>query len=47
MIGDRHDELVAAFKAANSSTAENTAKFPGFKLHAGTERYLREKGLLK
>jgi len=47
VIGDRHDELVAAFKAANSSTAENTAKFPGFKLHAGTERYLREKGLLK
>jgi len=39
--------MVAAFKAANSSTAENTAKYPGFKLHPGTERYLREKGLLK
>lgn len=47
VIGDRHDELVASFKAANSSTAENTAKYPGFKLHPGTERYLREKGLLK
>jgi TRAP transporter TAXI family solute receptor len=47
VIGDRHDELVASFKAANSSTAANTAKYPGFKLHAGTERYLREKGLLK
>jgi TRAP-type uncharacterized transport system substrate-binding protein len=39
--------LVAAFKAANSSTAENTAKYPGFPLHPGTARYLREKGLLK
>jgi len=46
-LGDRHDEMVAAFKAANSSTAENTAKFPGFKLHPGTARYLKEKGLLK
>jgi TRAP transporter TAXI family solute receptor len=45
--GDHHDEMVAGFKAANSSTAENTAKYPGFKLHPGTERYLREKGLLK
>jgi TRAP transporter TAXI family solute receptor len=47
VLGDRHDEMVAAFKAANSSTAENTAKFPGFKLHPGTQRYLQEKGLLK
>jgi TRAP transporter TAXI family solute receptor len=47
VLGDRHDEMVAAFKAANSSTAENTAKYPGFKLHPGTERYLKEKGLLK
>jgi len=47
VLGDHHDEMVAAFKAANSSTAENTAKYPGFKLHPGTERYLREKGLLK
>jgi TRAP transporter TAXI family solute receptor len=47
VLGDKHDELAAAFKAANSSTAENTAKFPGFKLHPGTERYLREKGLIK
>jgi len=47
VLGDRHDEMVAAFKAANSSTAENTARFPGFKLHPGTERYLKEKGLLK
>jgi len=46
-LGDRHDEMVAAFKAANSSTAENTAKYPGFKLHPGTARYLKEKGLLK
>ncbi|MSP88973.1 MAG: TAXI family TRAP transporter solute-binding subunit [Alphaproteobacteria bacterium] len=47
VIGDHHDELVASFRAANSSTSANTAKYPGFKLHAGTERYLREKGLLK
>jgi TRAP transporter TAXI family solute receptor len=47
VLGDHHDEMVAAFKAANSSTAANTAKYPGFKLHPGTERYLREKGLLK
>jgi TRAP transporter TAXI family solute receptor len=47
VLGDHHDEMVAAFKAANSSTAENTAKYPGFRLHPGTERYLREKGLLK
>ena len=47
VLGDHHDEMVAAFKAANSSTAENTAKYPGFKLHPGTERYLKEKGLLK
>src|SRR5262245_14572842 len=38
VLGDKHDEMVAAFKAANSSTAENTAKYPGFKLHPGTER---------
>ena len=47
VLGEHHDEMVAAFKAANSSTAENTAKYPGFKLHPGTERYLKEKGLLK
>jgi TRAP transporter TAXI family solute receptor len=47
VLGDHHDEMVAAFKAANSSTAENTAAYPGFKLHPGTERYLKEKGLLK
>jgi len=47
VLGDHHDEMVAAFKAANSSTAENTAKYPGFKLHPGAERYLKEKGLLK
>ena len=47
VLGDHHDEMVAGFKAANSSTAENTAKYPGFKLHPGTERYLCEKGLLK
>jgi len=47
VIGDKYEELVAAFKAANSSTAENTAKYPGFPLHPGTARYLREKGLLK
>lgn len=47
VIGEKHDELVASFRAANSSTAENTAKFPGFPLHPGAERYLREKGLMK
>jgi TRAP transporter TAXI family solute receptor len=47
VLGEKHAELVAAFRAAASSTAENTAKYPGFKLHPGTERYLKEKGLLK
>ena len=47
VLGDHHDDMVAAFKAANSSTVENTAKYPGFKLHPGTERHLKEKGLLK
>jgi TRAP transporter TAXI family solute receptor len=47
VIGENHAELVAAFRAANTSTAENTAKYPGFPLHPGTARYLREKGLLK
>lgn len=47
VLGDKHAEMVAAFKPSNSSTAENTATFPGFKLHSGTARYLREKGLLK
>ena len=47
VIGENHADLVAAFRAANTSTAENTAKYPGFPLHPGTARYLREKGLLK
>jgi TRAP transporter TAXI family solute receptor len=47
VLGEKHAELVAAFRAAASSTAENTARYPGFKLHPGTERYLKEKGLLK
>lgn len=46
-IGEKHPELVAAFRAAQTSTAENTAKYPGFKLHPVTVRYLKEKGLLK
>jgi TRAP transporter TAXI family solute receptor len=46
-IAEKHGELVAAFRAAGSSTAENTAKHPGFPLHPGTERYLRERNLLK
>lgn len=47
VIDEQHGELVASFRAANTSTAENTAKYPGFPLHPGTARYLREKGLLK
>jgi len=47
VLGEHHDELVTAFKAANSSTAEATAKYPGFQLHPGTARYLKEKGLIK
>jgi TRAP transporter TAXI family solute receptor len=47
VLDERYDELVTAFKSANSSTAENTAKYPGFKLHPGTARYLKEKGLIK
>lgn len=47
VLDERHGELVAAFRPAGTSTAANTAHYPGFKLHAGTERYLKEKGLLK
>jgi len=47
VLDEHHDELEAAFRPAATSTAENTARYPGFKLHAGTERYLKEKGLLK
>ncbi len=47
ILDQQHDKVVAALKLAASSTAENTAKYPGFKLHAGTQKYLREKGLLK
>jgi len=47
VLSERHDELVTAFKAANSSTADATAKYPGFQLHPGAVRYLKEKGLIK
>ena len=47
VLAEKHEELVAAFKAANSSTAANTAKYPGFPLHPGTAKYLKEKGLQK
>lgn len=47
ILDQQHEKVVAALKLAQSSTAENTAKYPGFKLHPGTEKYLREKGLLK
>jgi len=46
MLDEKHDELVAAFRPAGTSTAGNTARYPGFKLHPGTERYLKEKSLL-
>ena len=47
VLDERHDELVAGFRAANTSTAAATAKYPGFQLHPGTARYLKEKGLIK
>jgi TRAP transporter TAXI family solute receptor len=47
VLDERHDELVAAFKAAHSSTAAATAKDPGFQLHPGAAKYLKEKGLIK
>jgi TRAP transporter TAXI family solute receptor len=47
VLDEHHDELVTAFKSANSSTAEATAKYPGFQLHPGTARYLKEKGFIK
>lgn len=37
--------LVEMFKGAATSTAENAAKYPFFKLNAGVEKYLKEKGL--
>lgn len=47
VLEEHHDELVTAFKAANSSSALATAKDPGFQLHPGAARYLKEKGLIK
>jgi len=42
-----HKELVTAYKAAEFSTAANTAVNDYIPLHPGTRRYLVEKGLLK
>ncbi len=47
ILDEQHGKVVEALKLAASSTAGNTAKFPGFKLHPGTAKYLKEKGLLK
>jgi uncharacterized protein len=44
-LDEHHDELVATFPGAATSTAQNTADHVGFPLHPGTERYLKEKGL--
>lgn len=45
MLDEKYDELVAAFRPAATSTLANTARYPGFALHAATQRYLAEKGL--
>lgn len=45
-LDENYAELLAAFRGATTSTAENTATAIGFELHPGTERYLRERGLL-
>lgn len=45
-LAEHYDELVRTYPGAKTSTAENTAKVQGFPLHPGTERYLKEKGLL-
>ncbi|MBI3968472.1 MAG: TAXI family TRAP transporter solute-binding subunit [Chloroflexi bacterium] len=40
-------EIQKTVPNARLSTAENTAQRPGFKLHSGTERYLKERGILR
>jgi uncharacterized protein len=47
MLDEKHEELVGSFRPAATSTAANTAQYPGFALHSATQRYLTEKGLLK
>jgi TRAP transporter TAXI family solute receptor len=47
MLDEKYDELVSSFRPAATSTALNTAQNSGFALHAATQRYLAEKGLLK
>lgn len=47
VLDEHHDELVKAYPGAETSTAKNTAKVPGFPLHPGTKKYLKEKGLVK
>lgn len=46
VLDEHHDELMAAYAGAGTSTAENTAENIGFELHPGTERYLQETGNL-
>lgn len=45
-LDQHHDELVKMYPGAETSTAKNTAEVPGFPLHPGTKRYLKEKGLV-
>jgi TRAP transporter TAXI family solute receptor len=47
VVDERYDDLVAAYAGASFSTAENTATIPGFPLHPGVEKYLRDTGALK
>lgn len=46
-VDGRIDELRELYVTARDSTAANTAKFVPYKLNAGSERYLKEKGLKK
>jgi uncharacterized protein len=47
VLDANHAELTKAYKAAETSTAANTAANDYLPLHPGTRRYLMEKGLLK
>jgi TRAP transporter TAXI family solute receptor len=46
-LDTRHADLVAGYNGAKDATAQNAVKYITFKLHPGTARYLKEKGLLK
>jgi hypothetical protein len=46
VIDTRRKDVEAVFKGVRDATPENAVKYHFFKLHPGTIRYLKEKGLM-